>query len=151
MADDLIINARRKLSWRRRIGSDAATALLWAVWIYLCWPVIEKLYEVVRLQLALEPAAIEVLETADPISLQHSLVALIGTCAALMLWTLMPKRKVTHPHTANTLDDYAETFAIPADSLDRAQHSRITTVHCDEEGEIVQLEIESPADDHERR
>jgi len=86
------------------------------------------------------PAAIEVLETVDPISIKYSLVMLVGTCALLMLWTLLPKRQVTRAHEVTTLDDYARAFKLPADRIAEGRNSRITTVHCDEEGSIVRLD-----------
>ena len=145
MADDLIINARRKLGWRRRIGSDVATLVLWLVWIYLWWPVIEKARQVVRLRLGFEPAAIEVLETADPIPLQHSLVALLGTCLLLLLWTLLPKRPLTPPqHAAPALEEYAEAFGLPREVIGQARGNRVTTVNFDDEGRIVGLDAGSP-------
>jgi poly-beta-1,6-N-acetyl-D-glucosamine biosynthesis protein PgaD len=144
VADDLIINARRKLGWRRRIGSDVATAILWIVWIYLWWPVIEKARQVVRLRLGFEPAAIEVLETAEPIPLKHSLVALLGTCLLLLLWTLLPKRQLTRTHAEATLADCAQAFGLPAEVIANARQNRVTTVHYDDEGSVVQLDAGSP-------
>ena len=140
MADDLIINARRKLGWRRRILSDVTTVVLWITWLYLWMPVWRKLHQVVRLKLGFEPAAVEVLETVDPISLKNSLISLIGTCALLMLWTLLPKRQVTHAHAITTLDDYASAFDLPSEDIADGRDSRITTVHCDEDGRIVRLD-----------
>jgi len=140
MADDLIINARRKLGWRRRILSDVTTFLLWVTWLYLWMPVWRKLRHVIHIKLRLEPAAVEVLQTVDPISLKRSLVALVGTCALLMLWTLLPKRQVTHAHAITTLDDYASAFNLPAETISASRHSRITTVHCDDEGAIIGLD-----------
>jgi len=140
MSNDLIINARRKLGWRRRILSDVTTVILWGTWLYLWIPVLRKLHQVIRLKLRLEPAAIEVLETVDPISIKYSLVMLVGTCALLMLWTLLPKRQVTRAHEVTTLDDYARAFKLPADRIAEGRNSRITTVHCDEEGSIVRLD-----------
>jgi poly-beta-1,6-N-acetyl-D-glucosamine biosynthesis protein PgaD len=145
MADNLIINARRGLGWRRRAVSDVTTVTLWIIWIYLWWPVILKVHQVVRLRLGFEPAAIEVLETADPIPLKHSLIALIGTCTVLLLWTLLPKRRVTRDHALTTLEDYAGAFDLPAAAIEQGRGNRITTVHCDDEGRIVRLEAGSPA------
>jgi poly-beta-1,6-N-acetyl-D-glucosamine biosynthesis protein PgaD len=140
MANDLIINARRKLGWRRRILSDLTTVALWVTWLYLWMPVWRKLHQVIRLKLRLEPAAIEVLETVDPISIKYSIIMLVGTCALLMLWTLLPKRQVTRAHDVTTLDDYARAFKLPAGTIAEGRNNRITTVHSDEEGAIVRLE-----------
>jgi hypothetical protein len=85
------------------------------------------------------PAAVEVLETVDPLSLKYSVISLIGTCALLMLWTLLPKRQVTHAHAVTTLDDYAAAFDLPSEDIADGRDSRITTVHSDEDGRIVGL------------
>jgi poly-beta-1,6-N-acetyl-D-glucosamine biosynthesis protein PgaD len=143
VANDLIINARRKLGWRRRILSDVSTVVLWVTWLYLWMPVLRKLLEVIRLKLRFKPAAIEVLETVDPISITHSLVMLVGTCALLMLWTLLPKRQVTHAHEVTTLDDYGRAFNLPTEAIVAGRSSRIITVHSDDEGAIVRLESQS--------
>ena len=140
MAEKLIINARRRLGWRRRILSDVATVALWITWLYLWMPVLRKLHQVIRLKLGFEPAAVEVLETVDPISLKYSVISLIGTCALLMLWTLLPKRQVTHAHAITTLDDYAAAFDLPPGDIADGRDGRITTVHCDEDGRIVRLD-----------
>lgn len=141
MTDKLIINARPQLDWRRRILSDVATVFLWIVWLYLWMPAFRKLQEVIRLRLSFEPAAIEVLEAVDPISISHSLLALVGTCTLLLLWTLLPKRRVTTTHALANLDDYADRFGLAPDLVTRGRDSRISTVHHDEDGAIVGIEI----------
>ena len=141
MTDRLIINARPQLDWWRRLLSDVVTVILWVVWLYLWMPAFHKLQEVIRLKLSFEPAAIEVLETVDPISISHSLIALIGTCALLLLWTLLPKRRVNTTHAAVTLDEYAGRFSLTPDVITRARGSRISIVHHDEDGAIVRIEI----------
>ena len=40
MQDSLIINVRGELGWHRRLFSDAGTAALWGVWLWLCQPAI---------------------------------------------------------------------------------------------------------------
>jgi len=140
MTDRLIINARPQLNWWRRLLSDVVTVMLWIVWLYLWMPAFHKLQEVIRLKLSFEPAAIEVLETVDPISISHSLIALIGTCALLLLWTLLPKRRVNKTHAVVTLDEYASRFGLNSGLISRARGSRISTVHHDDEGAIVDIE-----------
>jgi poly-beta-1,6-N-acetyl-D-glucosamine biosynthesis protein PgaD len=86
------------------------------------------------------PAAVQVFDTLTPISLTHSLVALLGTSALLMLWTLLPTRKLTHAHGLQTLQDYAEYFDLVEDIILAGQDSRICVVSHDEHGNIVGIE-----------
>jgi poly-beta-1,6-N-acetyl-D-glucosamine biosynthesis protein PgaD len=143
MADKLIINARRHLGWPRRILSDATTVGLWALWIYLWLPVFHKIQQVIRLRLHFEPAAAEVLETVEPIDFSNSVFLLIGTCAMLLLWTLLPKGRITTGLPAATLEDCADHFRLPVESLTEGRGSRITVVHHDDAGAIVRIECKS--------
>ncbi|HTD29329.1 MAG TPA: poly-beta-1,6-N-acetyl-D-glucosamine biosynthesis protein PgaD [Xanthomonadaceae bacterium] len=140
MPDKLIINARHTLSWRRRLLSDVATALLWAGWILLWLPVFGKLRQVIALHMSFAPAAIQVLDTLTPISLLPSIIALVGTSTLLLLWTLLPMRKLTHAHGEQTLDDYAEYFNLEGRDIVAGQDSRICVVSHDDHGNIVGIE-----------
>ena len=70
----------------------------------------------------------------------RSIVALIGTCVLLLLWTLLPRRTVTHAHATETLADYASAFALDAELIARGRRGRIVTVHHDAEGRIRAIE-----------
>jgi len=140
MVQRMIINARRDLGWRRRLLSDLVTAAMWGGWVLLWLPVFRKIINLIRLHADLEPAAMQVLDTVTPISLSHSLVALVGTSALLMLWTLLPTRKLTHAHGVQQLADYAEFFDLPEAQIVAGQGSRICVVHHDEAGNIVSIE-----------
>jgi len=137
MRERMIINARRELGWRHRLLSDVLTACLWIGWILLWIPVFRKLQEVIRLHLNFEPAAREVLDTVTPISIEHSLLALIGTSALLLLWSLLPKRGVTHAHAILSTADYARHFGIAEREIDAGLGSRICVVSHDEDGTIT--------------
>ena len=137
MAQRLIINARSDLGWRRRLLSDVVTAAMWCGWILLWLPVFRKLIQVINLHLSFAPAAVQVLDTLTPIPLGHSLIALLGTSALLMLWTLLPTRKLTHAHGMQTLEDYAEYFDLDAKEIVAGQESRVCVVSHDEFGNIV--------------
>ena len=139
MVNRLIINARSDLGWRRRLLSDVVTALMWAGWILLWLPVFLKLRKIVRLHLSVAPAAMEVLDTLAPIPLLHALIALLGTITLLLLWTLLPSRKLTHAHGVQTLDDYAEFFDIAESDIIAGRDSRICVVSHDEYGNIVDV------------
>src|ERR1700712_4762987 len=129
MGQRLIINARSDLSWRRRLLSDLVTAAMWGGWILLWLPVFRKLIQVIHLHVSFAPAAMEVLDTLTPISLTHSLIALLGTSALLMLWTLLPTRKLTHAHGVQALTDYAEYFDLKESDIVAGQGSRVCVVH----------------------
>jgi poly-beta-1,6-N-acetyl-D-glucosamine biosynthesis protein PgaD len=137
MAEKLIINARRQIGWRRRLLSDVSTAGLWIGWIYLWLPVFTKLRQVTRHHLGLETDVIEVLEAAAPISVHHSVEALLGTSALLLLWTLLPRRQVTQSHAVEKIEDYARYFRLAADEIERGRASRICVVTHDDDGDIV--------------
>lgn len=140
MGERMIINARGDLGWRRRLLSDVVTALMWAGWILLWLPVFLKLRMVIRLHLGLAPAAIQVFETITPISLVYSSIALVGTSTLLLLWTLLPTRRITHAHGVQTLADYAEYFDLDQSEIVASRDSRICMVHHDEHGNIEGIE-----------
>ena len=137
MRERMIINARRELAWRHRAVSDVLTACLWVGWILLWIPVFRKLHEVIRLHLTFGLAAREVLDTVTPISITHSLLALIGTSALLLLWSLLPKRRVTHAHPILSTADYARHFRIAEGEITAGQGSRICVVSHDDDGTIT--------------
>jgi poly-beta-1,6-N-acetyl-D-glucosamine biosynthesis protein PgaD len=143
MAEKLIINARKQIGWRRRVLSDIATASLWIGWIYLWIPVFRKFHEVVRHHLDLGKAAIEVLEAVAPIPIEHSIVALLGTSALLMLWALLPKLEVTQAHAVEEIEDYAGFFGLELREIAAGRASRICVVTHDENGGIVGVEVKA--------
>lgn len=147
MPERMIINARRELGWRRRLLSDVLTACLWVGWILLWIPAFRKLHQVIRLHLNFEPAAREVLDTVTPISIEHSLIALIGTSALLMLWSLLPKRRVTHAHATLSTVDYARHFEIPEREIRGGRLARICVVSHDEDGTITGIVVRPPSHD----
>ena len=141
MAEKLIINARRDLGWRRRFVSDVLTAGLWVGWILLWIPVFRKLHQVIRLHLDFGLAAREVLDTVTPIPLAHSMIALLGTSALLLLWSLLPTRRVGQAHEARTTLDYAHHFGIDEAEINSGRDSRICIVSHDDDGAITGIEV----------
>src|SRR6478672_5079474 len=137
MFETLIINARRDLGWRHRAASDLSTAMLWIGWILLWAPVFRKLREVVRLHLQFELAAREILDTVTPISVVHSVVALLGTSMLLLSWSLLPKRRVSHAHATLTTVDHARHFGIDERQVAAGLQSRICVVNHDEHGAVT--------------
>jgi poly-beta-1,6-N-acetyl-D-glucosamine biosynthesis protein PgaD len=137
----MIINARRELAWRHRAVSDVLTACLWVGWILLWIPVFRKLHEVIRLHLTFGLAAREVLDTVTPISIEHSLIALVGTSTLLLLWSLLPKRAVVHAHATLSTGDYARHFALPEHEIRAGLGARICVVSHDDEGTITGIVV----------
>lgn len=140
MNGPLIINVSRQLGWRRRLASRATTLALWLGFSLLWMPVALKLHEVVQQRLAFEPAAIEVLETVDPLSPWHSLVALLGTCTLLLLWSLLPSRSADAAREAESPEALAAGFGLDPVLVAKAQESRICVVHHDDHGRVIGLE-----------
>ena len=141
MPERFIINARRDLRRRHRWLSDVLTAGLWIGWILLWLPVFRKLREVVRLHVDFELAAREVLDTVTPISITRSLVALIGTAALLLLWSLLPKRKATHAAGTLATADYARHFGIDEAAILGGRASRVCIVRHDDAGAITGITV----------
>ncbi len=141
MPERMIINARRELGWRRRLVSDVLTALLWIGWILLWLPVFHKLHEVIRLHVKFGLAAREILDTVTPISIEHSLLALVGTSALLLLWSLLPKRRVTQAHATLSTADYASHFAIAEQDIREGCAARICVVSHDDGGAITGIVV----------
>jgi poly-beta-1,6-N-acetyl-D-glucosamine biosynthesis protein PgaD len=137
----MIINARRELGWRHRALSDVLTACLWVGWILLWIPVFRKLHEVIRLHLTFGLAAREVLDTVTPISIEHSLIALVGTSTLLLLWSLLPKRAVVHAHATLSTGDYARHFGIPESEIRGGLDGRICVVSHDDDGTITGIVV----------
>lgn len=137
MPERMIINARRELGWRHRLLSDVLTAILWFGWILLWLPVFHKLHEVIRLHVKFGLAAREILDTVTPISIAHSLLALLGTSALLVLWSQLPKRRVIHAHATLSTADYARHFGIPEQEIRTGRDARISVVSHAEDGTII--------------
>ncbi|MEJ0098301.1 MAG: poly-beta-1,6-N-acetyl-D-glucosamine biosynthesis protein PgaD [Pseudomonadota bacterium] len=58
MSNPLIINARRQLSWNRRLFSDASTIALWAVWLWLCRSALLRVMDMAGIALGLRHATV---------------------------------------------------------------------------------------------
>ena len=140
MPERMIINVRGDLGWRRRLLSDVVTAAMWTFWILLWLPVFRKLAKVIALHLGVAPAMTQVFDAITPISLVYSSIALVGTSALLLLWTLLPTRRLTHAHGVQSLEDYAEYFDLDEDAIVAGRNSNICVVSHDEHGNIVAIE-----------
>ncbi|HSR65771.1 MAG TPA: poly-beta-1,6-N-acetyl-D-glucosamine biosynthesis protein PgaD [Xanthomonadaceae bacterium] len=141
MRERFIIIARRNLRRRHRWLSDVLTAGLWIGWMLLWLPVVRKLREVVRLHVDFELAAREVLDVVTPISITHSLLALIGTVALLLLWSRLSKRKAGHAQGTLSIADYARHFDLPEAEIDAGRASRVCVVAHDDAGAVTGIRV----------
>jgi poly-beta-1,6-N-acetyl-D-glucosamine biosynthesis protein PgaD len=137
--EKLIINASRQLAWHRRLFSDLATLALWIGWICLWIPLMVKFRQILLHHLNLETAAIQVLDVVAPIPVTHSVIALMGTSALLILWALLPSRQVKYAHEVATTEDFADCFRISPASIESGRASRICVVTHDEQGNVVDI------------
>ena len=134
-----IINARHELGRGRRLASDIATLLLWIGWILLWIPALNTLRDAHRLNVDWGLAAQEAVDTITPISLSHSALLVLGTCALLLLWSLIPNRKPAVPQT-ETLEEESLRLQVPREELQDGRDSRICVVHHDDDGAIRSIE-----------
>ncbi len=140
MRERMVINTRGEFSLWRRILSNIVTLMIWAGWLLLWLPVLLKLRQVMALHLHFAPAAIEVLDAITPVSLEYSIVALVGTSALLLLWSLLPSRRVTHAHALQALEDYSDYFDLDEGEILAGRESRACVVLHDEHGRIIGIE-----------
>ncbi|HEX6592911.1 MAG TPA: poly-beta-1,6-N-acetyl-D-glucosamine biosynthesis protein PgaD [Moraxellaceae bacterium] len=139
MSDSLIINARQHLRWHERLFSDASTAMLWGVWLWLWRPVLSTVNWLAALGASFQPTLMKLLANGSPLNIEGGVVALVGTSGTLLLWNLLPARKAEAPQV-HTLRDYAGHFQLPEQDILAGRASSVCVVHHDEQGRIVRIE-----------
>ena len=140
MADKLIINVRRHLHWRQRLATDASTAVMWGGWLSLWQPLFKAM--IWLSSWGARPLVWKLLPAASLVALQQSALALAGACSALLLWSLLPARKVTTPHLVQSLTDYAAHFGVPEQQIQAGQATAVCVVHHDAQGRIIGIEAQ---------
>ncbi|MEO6698790.1 MAG: poly-beta-1,6-N-acetyl-D-glucosamine biosynthesis protein PgaD [Paraperlucidibaca sp.] len=136
--NSLIIDLRRQLHWHQRVLSDTFTALLWGVWFYLWRPIAGLIGWLHNWSVMFRPTSTKFLYTGT-LSLE-GLVSVAGAAGLLMLWSLLPKRKVSVQPTAHTLQASASYFGLSQESIEQGQAARICVVHHDAYGRIERIE-----------
>lgn len=143
MSDSVIINVRRQLHWQRRLFSDATTAMLWGLWLWLFRPVFGILASLIGTGLGMQHSLLTALTLVAPTSLGTTAVALVATSVLLLGWNLLAGRmsaaEAPLPDLASALPDYAAHFGLEAAELAQCRASRVCVVHHDEQGRIVQI------------
>jgi poly-beta-1,6-N-acetyl-D-glucosamine biosynthesis protein PgaD len=139
MSGSLIIDARHRLRWHQRLVSDASTALMWAVWLWLWSPALRSFAWLSDLGIRSYPAVMKLLASGQAFGLEGYVVALFGTSGTLLVWNRLPASKVRAPEV-QSLRDYARHFEVPEHELQASRCASICVVHHDESGRIVRLE-----------
>lgn len=137
MQDSLIINVRSELGWHRRLFSDATTAALWGVWLWLCQPAIGAVALMCGTNLGTHFGRVAL--SCTPASLADSALALAGTAAALLVWKRFSARQARRPKLAQQ-PDYAGYFGLSAQSLEQGRGASVCVVHHDDLGRIVAIQ-----------
>lgn len=111
--------------------SDASTAGLWVVFLWLSLPV-------VGLIVHLRPN-----DPDDSATLTMGAFGLFAVSVALWAWTHLTERRRTAPAPERS-PDYAGHFGLNDLQLHRARTSQVCVVHHDSEGRIVAVEAVAP-------
>ena len=144
MANPLIINARRQLSWNRRLFSDASTLALWSMWLWLCRSALIRLVGMFGVAFGLRHSAVhdgsvgQLVFAGAALTIEDAIAALLGTCGVLMLWNRLASRPAPTPRV-NLVPDYAAYFGLESQQLTEARSSSVCTVHHDEAGRILRI------------
>ncbi len=150
MTGSLIINARHRLAWHQRLVSDASTAMMWAVWLWLWAPILRSSGWLADFGLRFYPSLLKVLGSGSPEDIPRSLMALVGTSGTLLVLNQLPAPR-TRAAAALTVRDYARHFDLPADELLTGRNAAVCVGHHDDEGRIVRIDARGPAAEVEAR
>jgi poly-beta-1,6-N-acetyl-D-glucosamine biosynthesis protein PgaD len=141
MSAHLIIDARHRLRWHQRLVSDASTALLWTVWIWLWSPLLQALGSVAHLGARLGPALAKLSALGSAAGgLHHPMVVLVGASGTLLVWKGVPAARREVPPPALTVREHARHHRLPEHVLREAREASICVVHHDAQGRVVRLE-----------
>lgn len=140
MNDGLIINARQHLSWYVRLFSDAGTAAMWMAWLYLLRPVGQMFVWLHSWSASFRAIFSKILTNTPALTIESSVLALLGTSATLLLWSLLPSKRVEMAHQINSMKDYAAHFQLPEQQIVEGRKTSVCVVHHDEMGNITHIE-----------
>lgn len=140
MNDGLIINARHHLSWYVRLCSDAGTAVMWIGWLYLWRPLMQMFIWLNSWGASFRIGVTKVLSNTPTLTLEGSVIALLGTSSTLLLWSLLPSKQVKTAHQVSSLRDYARHFDLPEQQIRVGRDTSVCIVHHDAQGKITHIE-----------
>ena len=139
MSASLIINARDRLAWHRRLVSDASTVFMWGAWLKLWYPVLRSFSLAADFSFLSRVTHMTLLSSGHAVDFPRYAVALAGTSGTLLLWNQLPFHKMRTPE-APTVSEYASHFELPVGEILAGRDSSICVVHHDEGGRIVRVE-----------
>jgi len=139
MNASLIINARDRLAWHRRLFSDASTVFMWGAWLKLLYPLVQAAAWVVKVSVLSHVAMLKVVPSGTIAGAPRYAVALVGASGTLLVWSRLPAFRAAVP--AKVLaSDYAGHFQVREEALQASRAAAICVVHHDEGGRIVRIE-----------
>jgi poly-beta-1,6-N-acetyl-D-glucosamine biosynthesis protein PgaD len=144
MSASLIINARDRLSWHRRLVSDASTLLMWGIWLKLWVPVVTAVGWVAHLGFGNQPVVVRLVPDGSAFGVQRYAFALAGASGTLLIWNQLPAFKRRAPRVPS-VSEYAEHFALPEQEILAGRDTSVCVVHHDESGRIVRVEARTSA------
>lgn len=144
MSGSIIINARHRLAWHRRLFSDASTAMLWGGWLWLWSPVLKSLGWLTDVGARSFPALVSHLASGPAGDLQHSVVALVGASGTLLVWKQLPAHTARASIPAPSTRELARHFRLPEHQLQAGRQASVCVVHHDDAGHIVGVECREP-------
>lgn len=139
MSASLIINARDRLSWRQRLLSDGATAVMWGIWLKLWLPLVRAFLGVPHLDALARRSLRMALVQGPAHRIEHYALALVATSGSLLLWSRLPAFREAAP-AAPTARDYAEHFGIGERELLAGRDCPVCVVHHDAQGRVIRIE-----------
>ena len=133
MSDPIIIDARRHLRWYQRLASTGAALMLWAVWMWLWLPFLQRKH---ANNFQFEESSFELVKLAS---------TLVAIAWLLAVWNArrQPQRvtsSVLQAAPRVDLPTYAAHFGLSESDLSRSVQSATVIVHHDSSGRIVTLE-----------
>lgn len=136
-ANSLIIDLRRQLPWHKRYFSTTTTAMMWAGWLLLWRPFI-LVWVLIELQ---KTHIAQRLMAAFSDGIERGVVALFMCAIALLLWGLLPAKRVHKKHAIEkTLPEYASYFELSEQEIQTGRQQKVSIVHHDENGKIIRVE-----------
>lgn len=141
MNNSLIINIRKQMDWQQRFFSDSATALAWAMWLYLWRPLvaISGAHAVNA-----HPALFHFVTKISPAMLSSIIAVVIFGAVGLLLWARLPSNRI-RPMAHKTLTDYARHFQLSKQEIIAGRKANVCTVYHDAHGKIVAIRPQQDA------
>ena len=139
-SSNLIINARAHLPWQTKLLSDSLTAIMWGAWLLLWRPVIHVIVVLHAIGCTNVGQIGTMLHSCTPdVNFESGLFALLSSVTALLLWSLLPSKKIKTAHRINSLHDYAQHFELSSTQITQGRQQQVATVHHNEHGQIIAI------------